>query len=43
MTPYTGANPTSTNNNDVWFYSAATGIITLNYKVGGVVKGVELS
>jgi len=43
MTPYTGANPTSTNNNDVWFYSAATGIITLNYKIGGVVKGVELS
>jgi len=43
MTPYTGANPTSPNNNDAWFYSAATGIITLNYRVGGVTKSVELS
>ena len=43
MTPYTGANPTSPNNNDVWFYSAATGIITLNYRVGGATKSVELS
>jgi hypothetical protein len=42
MTPYTGANPSSTNNNDMWMYSAATGVITLNYKVGGVVKTVEL-
>jgi len=43
MTPYTGANPTSPNNNDMWMYSAATGIITLNYRIGGVTKVVELS
>ena len=43
MTPYTGANPTSPNNNDAWFHSAATGTITLNYRVGGVSYGVELA
>jgi hypothetical protein len=43
MTPYTGANPAVTTNDQLWMYSAATGIITLNYKVGGVVKSVELS
>jgi len=43
MAPYTGANPTSPNNNDVWFYSGVTGTISLNYRVGGVTKSVELT
>jgi predicted proteasome-type protease len=43
ITPYTGANPTSPVDDQMWMYSAATGIITLNYRVGGVTKGVELS
>ena len=43
MTPYTGSNPAVVNNNDAWFHSGATGTITLNYRVGGVTFGVELS
>lgn len=43
ITPYTGANPTSPVDDQMWMYSATTGIITLNYRVGGVTKGVELS
>ena len=43
MTPYTGANPSSPNDNDAWFHSGTTGTITLNYRVGGSTKSVELT
>jgi hypothetical protein len=43
MTPYTGANPSVIPDDSVWFYSGNTGSITLNYRVAGVTKSVELS
>lgn len=43
MTPYTGANPAAPANDTFWFHSGATGTITLNYRVGGATKTVELS
>ena len=43
ITPYTGAAPAAPLDNQLWMYSSSTGIITLNYKIGGVIKGVELS
>jgi hypothetical protein len=43
MAPYTGSNPSSPSDNDVWFHSGATGTITLNYRVGGTNYNVELA
>jgi hypothetical protein len=43
MAPYTGSNPSSPENNNVWFHSGTTGIITLNYRVEGVNYSVELA
>jgi hypothetical protein len=43
MVPYTGSNPSSPNNNDIWFHSGVTGTITLNYRVGGSNFSVELA
>ncbi len=43
MTPYTGSNPIAPPNDTFWFHSGATGIITLNYRIGGLTKIVELA
>jgi hypothetical protein len=42
MEPYTGVVATASDN-DVWFHSGVTGIITLNYKAEGVEYSVELA
>ena len=43
MIPYTGTDPVAPADNDMWMHSATTGIITWNYRIGGVTKTVELS
>jgi hypothetical protein len=43
MAPYTGANPSSPSDNDLWMHSGATGTITLNYRIGGNNFSVELA
>ena len=43
MIPYTDSNPASPSDNDLWMHSAATGVITWNYRIGGATKTVELA